>query len=138
MSSQISTNLAPSQHGNISKENRHLANFKPSFWGDICLSSPSQMEMDAGTQQEYEELKQEVRRMLVANTDKSSQKLPIIDAVQRLGVDYHFQKEIEEALEIIYHHHCNHIEIDGDDLYTTAVRFRLPREHGFNVHCGMA
>ncbi|KAB2006098.1 hypothetical protein ES319_D11G318300v1 [Gossypium barbadense] len=135
MSSQISTNLVPSQHGNTSKESRHLSKFKPSFWGDIFLSSPSQMEMGAGTQQEYEELKQEVRRMLVANTDKSSQKLPIIDAVQRLGVGYHFEKEIEEALEIIYHHHCNHIEIDGDDLYTTAVRFRLLREHGFNVHC---
>ncbi|KAB2059400.1 hypothetical protein ES319_A11G300400v1 [Gossypium barbadense] len=136
MSSPISTNLVPSQHGNTSKENRHLSKFKPSFWGDIFLSSPSEMEMDAGTQQEYEELKQEVRRMLVANTDKSSQKLPIIDAVQRLGVAYHFEKEIEEALEIIYHHHCNHIEIDGDDLYTTAVRFRLLREHGFDVHCG--
>ncbi|KAG8479382.1 hypothetical protein CXB51_029133 [Gossypium anomalum] len=136
MSSQISTNLVPSQHGNTSKENRHLSRFKPSFWGDIFLSSPSEMEMDAGTQQEYEELKQEVRRMLVANTDKSSQKLFIIDAVQRLGVAYRFEKEIEEALEIIYHHHCNHIEIDGGDLYTTAVRFRLLREHGFDVHCG--
>ncbi|KAH1083850.1 hypothetical protein J1N35_023611 [Gossypium stocksii] len=132
MSSPISTNLVPSQHGNTSKENRHLSKFKPSFWGNIFLSSPSQMEMDAETQQEYEELKQEVRRMLVANTDKSSQKLPIIDAVQRLGVAYHFEKEIEEALEIIYHHHCNHIEIDGDgdDLYTTAARFRLLRELG--------
>ncbi|XP_017629891.1 (+)-delta-cadinene synthase isozyme A-like isoform X1 [Gossypium arboreum] len=141
MSSPISTNLVPSQHGNTSKENRHLANFEPSFWGDIFLSSPSQIvcseDMDAGTQQEYEELKQEVRRMLVANMDKSSQKLHIIDAVQRLGVAYHFEKEIEEASEIIYHHHCNHSEIDGDDLYTTAVRFRLLREHGFDVHCGM-
>ncbi|TYI58065.1 hypothetical protein E1A91_D11G326800v1 [Gossypium mustelinum] len=135
MSSPISTNLVPSQHGNTSKENRHLSNFKASFWGDVFLSSPSQMEMDAGTQHEYEELKQEVRRILVANMDKSSQKLDIIDAVQRLGVAYHFEKEIEEALQIIYHHHCNHIEIDGDDLYTTAVRFRLLREHGFDVHC---
>ncbi|TYG96185.1 hypothetical protein ES288_A11G328400v1 [Gossypium darwinii] len=135
MSSQISSNLVPSHDVNTSKENRHLANFRPNFWGDIFLSSTSEMEMAAGTQQEYEELKQEVRRMLEANMDKSFQKLHIIDAVQRLGVAYHFEKEIEEALEIIYHHHCNHIEIDGDDLYTTAVRFRLLREHGFDVHC---
>ncbi|TYG47424.1 hypothetical protein ES288_D11G337100v1 [Gossypium darwinii] len=135
MSSQISSNLVPSHDGNTSKENRHLANFRPSFWGDIFLSSTSEMELDAGTQQEYEELKQEVRRMLVVNMDKSFQKLHIIDAVQRLGVAYHFEKEIEEALQIIYHHHCNHIEVDGDDLYTTAVRFRLLREHGFDVHC---
>ncbi|MBA0687265.1 hypothetical protein Goari_014815 [Gossypium aridum] len=41
---------------------------------------------------------------------------------------------MEDALQIIYHCHCNHIH-DGDDLYTTAVRFRLLREHGFNVDC---
>ncbi|PPD68630.1 hypothetical protein GOBAR_DD34491 [Gossypium barbadense] len=92
--------------------------------------------MDARTQQEYEELKQKVRRMLVTNMDKPSQKLHIIDAVKRLGVAYHFEKEIEDALEVIYDHYCNHIQIDDDeDLYTTAVRFRLLREHGFNVQC---
>ncbi|KAK5786257.1 hypothetical protein PVK06_040890 [Gossypium arboreum] len=90
--------------------------------------------MDAKTQLQYTELKQEVRRMLVTDTDKSSQKLHIIDAVQRLGVAYHFEKEIEDALQIIYYYHCNHIH-DGDDLYTTAVRFRVLREHGFNVDC---
>ncbi|MBA0742594.1 hypothetical protein Gogos_015636, partial [Gossypium gossypioides] len=56
--------------------------------------------------------------------------------VKRLGVAYHFEKEIEDALEVIYDHYCNHIQIDdGEDLYTTAVRFRLLREHGFNVQC---
>ncbi|MBA0786425.1 hypothetical protein Gotri_026738, partial [Gossypium trilobum] len=54
----------------------------------------------------------------------------------RLGVAYHFEKEIEDALEVIYDHYCNHFQIDDDeDLYTTAVRFRLLREHGFNVQC---
>ncbi|KAG8479076.1 hypothetical protein CXB51_029772 [Gossypium anomalum] len=132
MSYQVSA--VPSQVGNMSKENRHLANFAPSFWGDIFLYPPSEMKMDAKTQLEYRELKQEVRRMLLTDTDKSSLKLHIIDAVQRLRVAYHFEKEREDALQIIYHYHCNHIH-DGDDLYTTAVRFRLLREHGFNVDC---
>ncbi|KAA3472517.1 putative terpene synthase 2 [Gossypium australe] len=132
MSSKMSANLVSS----MSNENRHLADFVPSFWGDIFLSTPPGMDMDARTQQEYEELKQKVRRMLVTNTDKPSQKLHIIDAVKRLGVAYHFEKEIEDALEVIYDHYCNHIQIDDDeDLYTTAVRFRLLREHGFNVQC---
>ncbi|PPS10669.1 hypothetical protein GOBAR_AA09971 [Gossypium barbadense] len=123
MSYQVSA--VPSQVGNMSKENRHLANFAPSFWGDIFLYSPSEMKMDAKTQLQYTELKQEVRRMFPKI---------IIDAVLRLGVAYHFEKEIEDALQIIYYYHCNHIH-DGDDLYTTAVRFRLLREHGFNVDC---
>ncbi|KAE8674428.1 putative Delta-cadinene synthase isozyme A [Hibiscus syriacus] len=68
--------------------------------------------------------------MVVTNMDKPSQKVHVIDAVQRLGVAYHFEKEIEEVLQII-----NHAQVD-DDLYTTSVRFRLLREYGFNVHCG--
>ncbi|KAK8977897.1 hypothetical protein V6N11_000224 [Hibiscus sabdariffa] len=132
MSSQTGANPVPTQD-NMSKENRHLAHFGPDLWGDVFLSSPTEMDMDATTQLEHEELKEEVRRMLVTNMDKPSQKVHEIDAVQRLGVAYHFQKEIEDALQIIYHYHCSHVQVD-DDLYTTAVRFR---EHGFHVHCGM-
>ncbi|XWS51960.1 hypothetical protein CRYUN_Cryun11dG0026500 [Craigia yunnanensis] len=69
--------------------------------------------------------------MLVAPMDNSNQRLPLIDAVQRLGVSYHFEKEIEDALETIYHD-SNDVE---NDLYTTALRFRLLREHGFDVSC---
>ncbi|KAK8517267.1 hypothetical protein V6N12_032463 [Hibiscus sabdariffa] len=57
--------------------------------------------------------------MIVEPVDDSNQKLPFIDAVQRLGVSYHFEKEIE----------------DDNDLYTTALRFRLLREHGSDVSC---
>ncbi|GMI79433.1 terpene synthase 21 [Hibiscus trionum] len=134
MSSQVSANLVQSEAANMSKENRHLADFIPNFWGEIFLSSPSETDMDARNQQEYQELKEEVRRMLVESMDTPSRKVHVIDAVQRLGVAYHFEKEIEDVLQIIYHHHCNHVQVD-DDLYTTAVRFRLLREHGFDVHC---
>ncbi|XVE80509.1 hypothetical protein DITRI_Ditri14bG0145700 [Diplodiscus trichospermus] len=116
----------------MSNQKRHLANFIPSFWGDIFLSVPAEMDLDAATQLQHEELKQEVRRMLASTMDKPSQKLHFIDAVQRLGVAYHFDKEIEEGLQNIYHD-CN--DTESDDVYTTAVRFRLLREHGFNVHC---
>ncbi|XVF70502.1 hypothetical protein PTKIN_Ptkin11bG0166900 [Pterospermum kingtungense] len=116
----------------MSKEKRHLANYTPSFWGDIFLSCPSEMDMDAKTQLKCEELKQEVRRMLATTTDKPSQKLHLIDAVQRLGVAYHFEKEIEAALKAIYH---GGNDIQSDDLCTVAVRFRLLREHGFSVPC---
>ncbi|XWS09881.1 hypothetical protein CRYUN_Cryun39dG0027700 [Craigia yunnanensis] len=86
--------------------------------------------MDATTQLQ-EELKQEVRGMVTKPMDKPSQKLKLIDAIQRLGVAYHFEKEIEDALENIFRD-CNS---DGNDLYITSLRFRLLREHGFNVQC---
>ncbi|KAK8589192.1 hypothetical protein V6N12_023595 [Hibiscus sabdariffa] len=138
MSCQISENLVSSQDGNLSKEHRHLAKFVPDVWGDTFLAPPPELDMDDITRSEYEELKEQVRRRLVTSMDKPSQKLVLVDTVQRLGVAYHFEKEIEEALQIIYHHRCSHTQIDDDDhngLYTTSVRFRLLREHGFNVDC---
>ncbi|XVE80270.1 hypothetical protein DITRI_Ditri14bG0126600 [Diplodiscus trichospermus] len=121
-----------SAHENMSNQNRNLANFVPNFWGDIFLSCPSEMDLDSATQLQYEELKQKVGRMSASTMDKPSQKLQFIDVLQRLGVAYHFEKEIEEALNNIYHD-CN--DIESNDLYTTAVRFRLLREHGFDVDC---
>ncbi|XP_021287788.1 (+)-delta-cadinene synthase isozyme A [Herrania umbratica] len=130
MASQVSQVLA-STHTAISSnmENRPKADFHPGIWGDVFLTCPDK-DIDATTELQYEELKEEVRRMLVAPMDDSNQKLPLIDAVQRLGVNYHFEKEIEDALEHIYHDNN-----DANDLYTTALRFRILREHGFDVSC---
>ncbi|XP_039012386.1 (+)-delta-cadinene synthase isozyme A-like [Hibiscus syriacus] len=50
-----------------------------------------------------------------------------------MGVSYHFEKEIDDELENIYH------DMKSDDveydLYTTALRFRLLRQHGYRVSC---
>ncbi|XWS11148.1 hypothetical protein CRYUN_Cryun38cG0058700 [Craigia yunnanensis] len=142
MSYKISASSVSTHDDTMSNENRHLANFNPNFWGDIFLSCPSEMKAFQ-TSTGYGcknsttvcELKQEVRRMLVTTIDKPSQKLHLIDAVQRLGVAYHFEKEIKDALQNIYHDDCNDIESTDDDLYTKSVRFRLLRKHGFHVHC---
>ncbi|ONI13051.1 hypothetical protein PRUPE_4G200100 [Prunus persica] len=61
--------------------------------------------------------------------------MKLIDAIQRLGVAYRFEKEIEEALEHIYA--ANHFhDDDGDgDLYDVSLGFRLLRQHGHYVSC---
>ncbi|KAL6311322.1 hypothetical protein AAG906_025541 [Vitis piasezkii] len=78
-----------------------------------------------------EDLKKEVKRELTAvAVANPSQLLNFIDAVQRLGVAYHFKQEIEEALQHICNsfHDCN--DMDGD-LYNIALGFRLLRQQGF-------
>ena len=61
----------------------------------------------AHKEQQLEDLKEEVRRELKAAAGDPSKQLEFIDAVQRLGVAYHFEKEIEEALQNTYdNYHC--------------------------------
>ncbi|KAK8542700.1 hypothetical protein V6N12_015285 [Hibiscus sabdariffa] len=113
-------------------ENRPKADFHPGIWGDMFIQCPN-MDIDAATELQYEELKEQVRKMIVEPINDLNQKLPLIDAVQRLGVSYHFEKEIEDELQKIYHDmKTNDVETD---LYTTALRFRLLREHGYRVSC---
>ena len=89
---------------------------------------------DTTHQEEYEALKQEVRSMITATADTPAQKLQLVDAVQRLGVAYHFEQEIEDALEKIYHDDFDNN--DDVDLYSVSLRFRLLRQQGFKVPCG--
>ncbi|PKA54864.1 Alpha-humulene synthase [Apostasia shenzhenica] len=56
-------------------------------------------------------------------------KIELIAAIERLGVDYHFEKEIEGLLKGIYDHSL----IDADDLYLVFLQFRLLRQHGYNI-----
>ncbi|KAF2285852.1 hypothetical protein GH714_008426 [Hevea brasiliensis] len=86
--------------------------------------------IDSSSEERFEALKQEVRRMLIeSGTDQPDQKLSLIDGVQRLGVGYHFKSEIEDALKKLYHDS----NYNQNDLYTVALRFRLLRQNGFKA-----
>ncbi|KAK8712351.1 hypothetical protein V6N13_147591 [Hibiscus sabdariffa] len=123
--------LPSSTQGSISNRSRPLANFPPNVWGDIFLN-PSKMNIDGATQLQHQELKEEVRRMILVDVDDELlQKLRLIDTIKRLGVSYHFETEIDEALHYVF-------ELDGQDnqtLEATSLRFRLLRESGFPVPC---
>uniref|UniRef100_A0A2N9GH67 Terpene synthase N-terminal domain-containing protein n=1 Tax=Fagus sylvatica TaxID=28930 RepID=A0A2N9GH67_FAGSY len=54
---------------------------------------------------------------------------------KRLGVAYHFEREIEEALKHIYATYIDHNDIEDDNLNNVSLRFRLLRQQGFNVSC---
>ncbi|XP_077233765.1 (-)-germacrene D synthase-like [Tasmannia lanceolata] len=109
--------------------NRNSSVFHPSVWGDHFLSySHDQIKLDLWSKQ-VEELKEEVKRMLSISKG-SKQEIDLIDVLQRLGVAYHFEKEINEALHQIFE---SHTYATDNDLFVVALRFRLLRQHGFNV-----
>lgn len=73
----------------------------------------------------------------MAAAGNPSQQLNYIDAIQRLGVAYHLEREIEEALQHNYDSYYD-VEHEYDDLYNVSLRFRLLRQQGFNMSCGKA
>jgi len=66
------------------------------------------------------------------------ERLLIVDNIERLGIDRHFEKEIKEALDYVYRH-WNERGIGWGrqnriaDLETTALGFFLLRLHRYNV-----
>ncbi|KAF8414060.1 hypothetical protein HHK36_002059 [Tetracentron sinense] len=135
MYAQASTGLAPTSNASQNAKLeviRRSANYQPSIWGDRFISySSDNMVIDAHSKQKTEELKEEARRMLMVASNKPSQRINLIDSIQRLGLSYHFEREIEEALQQMYDTHPDHE--NDDDLYSVALRFRLLRQQGYNV-----
>ncbi|GAB4825744.1 hypothetical protein Ancab_008619 [Ancistrocladus abbreviatus] len=81
-------------------EARPIADFHPSVWGDYFLNYiADDEETKAFMAKHLQELKEEVRKELQAVAGKSLELLNFIDAIQRLGVAYHFEEEIEDALQ---------------------------------------
>lgn len=115
---------------------RCTANFQPSIWGDRFANYDAEDNIThADMQKQVEELKVVVRREVFTDaTSGSSHQLKLIDAIQRLGLAYHFETEIEQALERTHATYDHENEDDGD-LYHVALRFRLLRQHGYNASC---
>uniref|UniRef100_A0A7N2MWR6 Uncharacterized protein n=1 Tax=Quercus lobata TaxID=97700 RepID=A0A7N2MWR6_QUELO len=133
MSHQISMATTQTQNPDANVY-RLLANYRPSLWGDHFLSYSNKSEETIDDLEQVQRLKEEVQRMLMAPIDNLLEKLELIDAIQRLGVSYHFEGEIDEVLQQIHrkHHTCDVQESD-DALYTVALHFRLLRQQGYNI-----
>ncbi|CAL1391847.1 unnamed protein product [Linum trigynum] len=121
---------------------RDSASFPLTQWGDRFLDQvDQQIRSPLLVETEYDVLKEEVRKMVTAAVDDNQlpaivEKLRVIDAVQRLGVGYLFEKEIEEALEKVHALGDEPFTIQDNTtahLYNAALRFRLLRQQGLPV-----
>ncbi|TXG67920.1 hypothetical protein EZV62_009195 [Acer yangbiense] len=92
-------------------------------------------EFDQTYGRQIEELKDEVKEMLVVAANDPVEKINLINLLCRLGVSYHFQAEIELQLNHIFESQHN-LGCDNDyDLYTISVLFRVLRQHGYKMSC---
>ncbi|KAH6812698.1 hypothetical protein C2S51_021716 [Perilla frutescens var. frutescens] len=116
-------------------EIRQSAKFQPSIWGDYFLAYHSDnTEISIAEQEELARQKEMVRKLVAQNQEDLAHKLELFDAIQRLGVLYHFEKEIDKFLQNIHNNYVMHNSKDNE-LRTVALRFRLLRQQGYNVPC---
>uniref|UniRef100_M1ALJ0 Sesquiterpene synthase 2 n=1 Tax=Solanum tuberosum TaxID=4113 RepID=M1ALJ0_SOLTU len=68
---------------------------------------------------EVDEYKERIRKIMVEAREGSLQKLVLIDAIQRLGVAYHFHNEIETLIQNIF----DASQQNDDNLHVVSLRF---------------
>nr|QAA95895.1 terpene synthase [Oncidium hybrid cultivar] len=111
---------------------RQFTDFHPTIWGDFFINNPSMPPMKLEMLKlRNDELKVEVRKMLIDTTD-ALQSLELIDRIQRLGVAYHFENEINEKL-LRLHTSC----FDRNDLHAVALHFRIMRQQRYHTSCSV-
>lgn len=75
-----------------------------------------------------------MRSIIVASDGrKMEERLNLIDNIERLGVAYHFEKEIDQQIHELYNAYPT---FENDDLHTVALYFRLLRQHGHDISTG--
>ncbi|XP_039144483.1 (-)-germacrene D synthase-like isoform X2 [Dioscorea cayenensis subsp. rotundata] len=84
--------------------------------------------------QRMQVLVKDVKILLKDAKGSMREEMQLIDALQRLGVAYHFEQEISEALWFVNTSSSSgHHSYSDDDLHFVALRFRLLRERHYYV-----
>ncbi|KAG6499280.1 beta-eudesmol synthase-like [Zingiber officinale] len=108
---------------------RKSSQYHPSVWGDYFIRNSSTLTKESAQRmiKRVEELKVQTKSMF-KETGDIVQLMNLIDSVEILGLDYHFENEIDEAIRLIY-------EVDDKNygIYESSLRFRLLRQHGYHA-----
>ncbi|KAG9442845.1 hypothetical protein H6P81_018699 [Aristolochia fimbriata] len=119
-------------HGGHQDARKTAKLFHPSIWGDHFLThSPLQTKVDEWSGR-AEKLKKQGKRKLWDARGSKQREMQLVDDLQRLGIGYHFEEEIEDALFRMYKSFYSDVAKD-DDLKSVALRFRLLRQAGYYV-----
>ncbi|KAK9025819.1 hypothetical protein V6N11_038674 [Hibiscus sabdariffa] len=134
----LATLSSPIQNPQLPETTRRSADFHPSIWGEKFLSYANNImdDDDSAKKEEHEELKNEVKKLLLAKVDDEPlEKLKLIDAIQRLGVCYHFEQEIDQILMQYLAGNDGDSGVNDGDLFTISLQFRLLRQNGYEMSC---
>ncbi|XP_072974474.1 terpene synthase 10-like [Typha angustifolia] len=112
---------------------RRVANYKPTIWtNDYIQSLTTHSSTEKTNAERIHKLEEEIRYMINME-QRFLDKLELIDTLRQLGVAYHFKDEIKDVMSSIFTLVDDICLEMKDDIYVTALLFRLLREHGFSV-----
>ncbi|KAJ0081580.1 hypothetical protein Patl1_11617 [Pistacia atlantica] len=112
---------------------RRSGNYKPCIFNEDYLpklTNEYTVVMGEAYRKKAEKLTEEVR-MIINSMDNPLDQLELIDNLQRLGVAYHFEREIKNILDRV--HNISDHKWKKGNLYATSLEFRLLRQHGYYV-----
>nr|GMD18121.1 (-)-alpha-terpineol synthase-like [Ipomoea batatas] len=107
--------------------------YPPKVWTDDFMQKQTSVYLGERYSERAAKLKENVREMLENVKKVSSDQLELIDVVQRLGLSYHFNREIQKILASLHTMMNNKVEQKTEDLCKTALQFRLLRQEGYQV-----
>ncbi|XP_027355362.1 (-)-germacrene D synthase-like [Abrus precatorius] len=142
MSVSATSSLSPPIPIASSNFSRRSADYHPTVWGDRFIQYVLEAtEVDGIIDEHFIILKEKVRKMLVPeneNAIRSLEDAKLIDSIQRLGIYYHFEHEIELVLQSIHHNYVeNGVITQIGDLCSLALVFRLLRQQGYHISPGI-
>ncbi|URD94980.1 Myrcene synthase, chloroplastic [Musa troglodytarum] len=116
---------------------RRSANYQPSSWSDEYIQSlTSDTKVEEENARRMDKLTEEVNQLIYMKKGIEDQ-LQLIDHLRQLGVAYHFNEDIKDALGTMYGSMEAVNMLLKDNLHATALMFRLLKEHGFAVSEGV-
>ncbi|XP_015691829.2 (-)-germacrene D synthase-like isoform X2 [Oryza brachyantha] len=118
---------------------RRIVRPEESKWTEYFIDTPSlscSCQLEESMKEKREKLVKKVGCMIEGYTS-SKNNLPegmkMVDAIERLGVGYHFQEEISRFMAVLNATPAPATE--NVDMAMAALRFRLLRQHQHNASC---
>ncbi|XWS41088.1 hypothetical protein CRYUN_Cryun17cG0050400 [Craigia yunnanensis] len=128
---QVQSYQIKSEAFDVMIQQRRSANYKPNIWKYDFLQSLRSKYDGEEYKRRTEKLRENVKDMFVEAV-KELAKLELIDMIRKLGLEDLFQEETQKALQAVASSE-NRKNSEEENLYITALRFRLPRLHGYEV-----
>ncbi|XP_050231425.1 valerianol synthase TPS1B-like [Mercurialis annua] len=115
------------------KGDRPQVSFPPTIWGDSFSSFSFKQPVYESYTKQIEVLKSEVKSKLISGSDDAFTKLNLINLLNRLGLSYHFEDDIEQLLHEHFDALVARASDEECDLYTVSLVFRVLRQNGYKI-----